>query len=253
MRGLIVGVAALGAAGVLALALGGTAHAETEEPSDVSDRVSKALASHDPGVMRGEADALQREGYMAAAKALRDEANKLDPQQTVKPKPATHPQAVLSAAGQQAAAAMTGHTAGGTTPSSQSAGLYQQPQATSVFTPGTSSTPTGIEDPGRALAQQVTTMLQAIGGLAGRGKEDKALVGRFQSGEKLTADSKYGPGTATRILQRYGIVPVAPFYWSKKNASTQKKAFVAFVRSYATGDPERSAQYQQLISDTNRS
>lgn len=269
MRGVVPLLAIAGASAVgLVLAFTGSAHAATtggssggpddEEPTDVAQRVADALASHDAGKMRGEADALEREGYTAAAAALRDEANRIDPQQTAKPKPPTHPQAIMSQQGQQAAAAMTGHTAGGTAPSSQSAGLYQQPAApAATWLPAApapaNSTATGIEDPNRALAQQVTTMLQSIGGLKGRGSEDKGLVGRFQSQEKLTVDSKYGPGTATRILQRYGIIPVAPFYWSKKNASNQKKMFTSFVRSYMTGDPERSAQYQQLLNDTNRS
>ena len=244
MRGVVPFLALAGAGAVgLVLAFTGSAHATEgdEEPTDVAQRVADALASHDAGKMRGEAAALRREGYTAAAQALEDEANRIDPKQTVKPKPPTHPQAVLSQAGQQAAAVMTGHTAGGTAPSSHS----------TTWTPPATST--GIEDPQRALAQQVTTMLQSKGGLKGRGSEDKALVGRFQSQEKLTADAKYGPGTATRILQRYGIVPVAPYYWSKKNAATQKKAFTAFVRSYMTGDPERSAEYQKLLDDTNRS
>lgn len=258
MRSVVPLLALAGAGAVgLVLAMTGSAHAATstgggdDEPTDVAQRVADALASHDAGKMRGEAAALKREGYTAAAQALLDEANRIDPQQAVKPKPPTHPQAVLSAAGQQAAAAMTGHTAGGTT---TSAGWQNTPPlaATSSALPPP-ATSTGIEDPGRALAQQVTTMLQRIGGLAGRGKEDKALVGRFQSQEKLTADSKYGPGTATRILQRYGIVPVAPFYWSKKNAATQKKAFISFVNAYATGDPDRTSQYSKLVSDTNRS
>lgn len=254
MRGLVLGLAAAGA-GLTALVLAhGSASAAEDEPTDVADRVSKALASHDAGTMRGEAAALKREGYAAAAQALLDEANRIDPGQSVKPKPPAHPQAALSAAGQQAAAVMTGHTAGG--PTSTSAGWQSNPplaNTSSALPPGAFTSSTGVEDPGRHMAQQVTTMLQGIGGLKGRGSEDKGLVNRFQQNEKLTPDGKYGPGTATRILQRYGVMPVAPFYWSKKNASTQKKAFLAFVRGYATGDPDRKSQYDQLIADTNRS
>lgn len=260
MRSVVPLLALAGAGAVgLVLAMTGSAHAATgaaggDEPTDVAQRVADALASHDAGKMRGEAAALKREGYSAAAQALLDEANRIDPHQAVKPKPPTHPQAVLSAAGQQAAAVMTGHTAGGTTPSSSSAGWQNTPPlaATSSALPPP-ATSTGIEDPGRALAQQLTASLQSIGGLSGRGKENKSLVGKFQTQEKLTVDSKYGPGTATRILQRYGVVPVAPFYWSKKNASTQKKAFIAFVNAYATGDPDRKSQYDKLVADTNRS
>lgn len=251
MRALAVGVG-LAVAGGLTLLLVHSAHAETgdDEPSDVADRVSAALASRDPGIMRGEADALEREGYTAAAASLRAEAAKLDPQGKVKPKKPKHPQAIMSQAGADAAAVhhgpaqLPGHTAGGTVPSAATSPSGPVPYAP-ITTHG--------EDPQRALAQQVTTMLLGKGGLAGRGHEDTSLVRKFQAQEKLTSDGKYGPGTATRILQRYGIVPVVPYYWSKTNWKTQKKGFIAFVNSYATGDPDRADQYQALIADTNRS
>lgn len=265
MRPLAVGLG-LAVAGGLTLLLVHSAHADTggggdAEPTDVAERVSQALASHDPGKMRGEADALEREGYTAAAASLRAEADRLDPHHTKPPKPPAHPQAAMSAAGAEAAAvhhggkpkphALPGHTAGGTTPPSHSSTpvAASSPSGPVPYMPAT----THGEDPQRALAQQMTTMLIGVGGLAGRNHEDKDLVKRFQAQEKLTADGNYGPGTATRVLQRYGIVPVVPFYWSKNNWKTQKKAFIAFVNSYATGDPERKPQYDALIKDTNRS
>lgn len=257
-------VLGLAVAGGLTFLLAHSAHADTggggdAEPTDVAERVSQALASHDPGRMRGEADALEREGYTAAAASLRAEADRLDPHHTKPPKPPAHPQAAMSAAGAEAAAVhhgkpkpkpLPGHTAGGTTALPHTTPTAAaSPSGPVPYVPAT----THGEDPQRALAQRVTTMLIGIGGLAGRSHEDKAIVKSFQAQEKLTADGQYGPGTATRILQRYGIVPVVPFYWSKNNWKTQKKAFVAFVNSYATGDPERKAQYDALVKDTNRS
>ena len=110
------------------------------------------------------------------------------------------------------------------------------------------------EDAGRARALELTRYLGSIGGIDAKYKEDKEKVRAFQSAEGLTADGLYGPGSATRIMQSYGLVPVAPFYWSKKGgAAKQLQAFAALVRTARSADESRGAEYDQLMADTARS
>src|SRR3569832_342764 len=106
------------------------------------------------------------------------------------------------------------------------------------------------EDPGRQRAQNLTEHLKTHS----RGHEDHELERAFQSAEKLNPDGRYGPGTATRILVRYGLMPVAPYYWSAgKTGKDQKLKFLQGVAAASTGDPERSEQYRQLAQDAARS
>lgn len=121
--------------------------------------------------------------------------------------------------------------------------------------PGADVTPAVPEDPKRMVAQALTDHLRSIGGLAGRYKEDRSQVKAFQVQEALNADGKYGPGTAMRVLEKYGIIPVAAFYWSTtpKNAAKQKRDFIARVRQLAGADTQRAGEYDQLIRDTERS
>lgn len=77
--------------------------------------------------------------------------------------------------------------------------------------------------------------------------EDTALVKQFQSQESLSpVDGLYGPGTATRLAQQYGIVPTKPYYWSKtaSKVPAQKAEYRAAMLALATRDPGRAADWQ---------
>jgi len=109
------------------------------------------------------------------------------------------------------------------------------------------------EDPKRVVAQALTDHLKSLGGLAARYHEDKARVKAFQVQEALNADGNYGPGTSIRILEKYGIIPVAPLYWSKTKAAAQKREYLARVRQLGGADPQRASEYEFLIKEATRS
>lgn len=210
----------------------------------VEERVVAALASGDPAVMRAVAGELEREGAHMAAKGLRDAAAFAEAGVNPIPNPGS-PERVSPPP-----------------PIATSPGIVPRPAPTPVLAP----TPTPIElpemvvtpvpeDPIRLKAAQLTTYLKSIGGLAGRYKENRALVKEYQLAESLTADGKYGPGTATKVLG-HGLVPVAPYYWTTAGptaVSRQKQTFIAAVRKAQSLDPSRTAEYDALIRDTQRS
>jgi hypothetical protein len=101
-------------------------------------------------------------------------------------------------------------------------------------------------------AQELTSYLQSLGGLAGRYKEDRAKVKALQTRMGAFADGMYGKGSATIIMQN-GLVPVAPYYWSKTTATADKSAFMALVKNYAAADPQRATEWNKLLADTQRS
>jgi len=109
------------------------------------------------------------------------------------------------------------------------------------------------EDPNRAGARALTDYLVSIGGLAGREREDRSRVSAFQAQENLNVDGKYGSGTSILILEKYGIIPVAPYYWSRTRSAEQKRIYIARVNELAAADPQRAAEYAKLIADTQRS
>ncbi|MDD5544383.1 MAG: hypothetical protein PHX83_14535 [Acidobacteriia bacterium] len=77
--------------------------------------------------------------------------------------------------------------------------------------------------------------------------ENTALVKQFQSQEGLTpVDGLWGPGSAVRLAQQYGIVPAAPYYWSKDKTKVpaQKAAYAATMAALAAKDPARAAEWQ---------
>jgi hypothetical protein len=232
--------------------------------------VANAIATNDPNAMRQLADQLEARGFKTAADSLRDEAAKIEAGIPITPTPpppaplppnlknpnvavpATPPAppAPTVPAGFPPVAPIPGATPGGIPP-------INLPGMT---IPGTAPTPGGginiQDDPTRFEANRLTQMLLAIGGLSGRGKEDKSIVREYQASEGLGADGLYGPGTAKTVLQNHGIIPVAPFWWSSRGASAvqaQKNDFVAAVRAAQSGDPQRSSQYDKLIADTLRS
>lgn len=75
--------------------------------------------------------------------------------------------------------------------------------------------------------------------------EDQALVKKFQTQEGLKADGLYGPGTATRLGQQYGIIPPKPYYWSKNTSLVpqQKAEYRAAMTALSVKDPVRATQW----------
>jgi len=119
--------------------------------------------------------------------------------------------------------------------------------------PALPSSPTALpQSDARMAAQELTSYLQSIGGLAGRYKEDQTRIKAWQSRLGAYVDGKYGKGTATIVLQN-GLVPVAPYYWSRTTATSDKAAFIALVQNYAAADPQRATEWSKLIADTQRS
>lgn len=185
----------------------------------LQDRVSKALAKKDRAELTSIAALLRKQGNAEAAETIEAE---------IKAFPALRgAPSMLRQVEHENAARDSRQTAGVVT--------------------ADSGTP---EDPHRAFAQLLTDHLKSHP----RGSEDRDMVQKFQDAEKLNRDGRYGPGAASRILQRYGIIPVPPYYWSKgAQGREQKRKFIAFVRKYASGDQERADQYDALINGAERS
>lgn len=219
----------------------------------VEERVATALASQNPLIMRAMADELEAEGAHFAAKGLREAASFLEaganpipnpgsPERVAPPLPiATRSPGIVPAVPRPAPTPTPAPP-----PEALPPGAVEIPEMVITATP---------EDPVRAKALELTNYLTSIGGLAGRYKENRAIVSQYQTAEGLAADGKYGPGSATRVL-KHGIVPVVPYYWSPKGAtyvSQQKMAFITEVKKAKAQDPSRAAQYDRLIADTQRS
>lgn len=236
-------------------------HPETKSKSDprtIEQRVADALATEEPAVMMRVADALDAEGFHDAATSLRAEAARqkagaplpADPKppiETAPPSPPRAPPGPSTAPPRTAPPRRTGGTR--TTPPRTAPPAPSGGNVTTL--PEIVITP---EDPRRTAAQNLTQHLQALGGLSGRTHENKTLVTDYQQSEGLAKpDGLYGPATSFSILERHGIIPVAPYYWSKATWKQQKATYVAGVRKIATGDPQRAGEYEKLISDTNRS
>lgn len=99
------------------------------------------------------------------------------------------------------------------------------------------ASPSQVMSPQQTAAMQLTEYLRSITSHLtwpheARFKEDKSLVGKAQSKMGLSADGKYGPGTASAVAL-LGIVPVPPFYWSAGKAAAQKAAYKKHIQAMA--------------------
>lgn len=91
-------------------------------------------------------------------------------------------------------------------------------------------------------AQLAAKELAAYIATATRYKEDRQLVARCQQALGVTADGKYGPGTASALVA-FGIIPPAPFYWSPTNSTAQIRDYAALLKAQAVKDPARAAAW----------
>lgn len=94
-----------------------------------------------------------------------------------------------------------------------------------------------VMSPQQAAAQDLTVYLNSISSKftwphEARFKEDKSIVGKAQAKMGLSADGKYGPGTA-RAIAALGIVPVPPYYWTAGKAQQQKNEYKAAIAKAA--------------------
>jgi len=227
--------------------------------ADIEARMAHALATADPTTIEREADLLERDGYPNEARALREEAANIraggkvlpdpdephPPPDQPKPKPEPKPDEPKP----------------GPKPEPKRDEPKPEPHRDEPKPephrdepkPGPKPGPVP-EDPARLAALAVTRHLQAKGELAARYKEDRKLVEDYQRKAGLTpADGLWGPASSISVLERFGIIPVAPLYWGHTNAPAQKRAYLARVRELADADPERAKDYAHLIKTTERS
>lgn len=116
-------------------------------------------------------------------------------------------------------------------------------RAASPVAPAAPASPPPGPSPAQALAIQMNDMMVRTGiPPKGRGREDQALVRRFQEQERLNAtDGKYGVDTGLALADRYGLIPQRPYYYSKSNANAQKARWKASMARHAQEDPTRLA------------
>lgn len=130
---------------------------------------------------------------------------------------------------------------------------YKQVAAPAAPAPVAAPSPVAVpESPTRQAAVALTDYLKSIGGLKGRGKEDKSKIKSWQSTLGQTADGMYGRSSARAVMMQ-GLVPVTPFYWPSTGASAAKAEFLKLVDQYAAADPSRAGQWSALKADVNRS
>lgn len=104
--------------------------------------------------------------------------------------------------------------------------------------PSTTEPTPGNSLPAEGAGEQYLAALQLTQHLktVRRYSEDQAQVRAYQEANGLTADGKYGPGTALSIAS-HGVVPVVPFYWNKTTSAQQKASYKAGIAEYAAQYP----------------
>jgi hypothetical protein len=180
-------------------------------PAQVITDVANALASRDPKVIRALSAKLRAQGYTL-------QADSLD----------------IAAAGYEAAAAAAASAA-----ASQPTAATQTP-----------SLPTASSAP--AVRPEVTRAQNLLLKLKSSKKGDSgaaSLVKQFQIGEGLSKqDGSYGTQTALTLAQRYGLVPVVPWYVGAKSGNwnsyvADAKAYNNEIDTLAAADPQRSDEW----------
>jgi murein L,D-transpeptidase YcbB/YkuD len=118
-------------------------------------------------------------------------------------------------------------------PSNVPGGLAIPPMSPPIVPSGDGGT--AIVDPKYTRAMNMATMLSH----SSRYKEDKSMVQAFQAENGMKPDGQYGVGSGLRLAAVYNIVPPKPFYFNKKTAVADKKAYKAAMIGYANSDPSR--------------
>lgn len=93
-------------------------------------------------------------------------------------------------------------------------------------------------DPGLIAAKELALYLTRLSPW----KEDREKVKTYQTAIGVSADGKYGPGTATALVS-YGIIPPAPFYWPATGTNTAITAYRKTLQTKAVSDPPRAAEW----------
>ncbi len=98
-----------------------------------------------------------------------------------------------------------------------------------------------VLDAATTAAMQLTDYLHSISDSLpfphmARFKEDKSKVGQAQVKLGVTADGKYGPGSAKRIAS-LGVVPIPPFYWPKAWQNS-KREYASHIKAMVLKFPD---------------
>lgn len=240
--------------GAAALALGsGTAHADSGKPGaipkppggfdvnnppdDVKKLILAAATSGNPALMRSTADAIEKQGYVPQAQALRVAAEAVDAAQKALPAAGTVP----------AGATVQIPVPGG--------GTVTLPPVTSLPTAPSSGAPVQVTGSGaNPLAAALTAALNMADPIAnGISASPQGKVSAFQAQERARGtytgalDGLYGPGVAMAVAS-YNIVPYPPFIWSKdKKKTAQNKArFKQAMLAKAGTDPTRADEWARV-------
>lgn len=103
-------------------------------------------------------------------------------------------------------------------------------------------------DTGRAMAARAATAI-----LKSRpGQEDREVIRRFQAQEGLKDTGFYGPSTALRMAQAYGIVPPPVRYWGKGGVRRRRARYAEALRSLAARDSVRAEEWLQAAKEAEK-
>lgn len=212
----------LAAAGIAAFASTAKAKPPAKEmPDALVQKVSLALESADPTVMRKTAAQVKAAGFPEQAASINEAAD--DIEAAIKKTQIINPQGA----------------AGSTVVSSPGVPTGTVPK---VGTPVT----TAQESAERVLAGKVALMLTN----STKGSENKELVRVYQLQEQKRgfpvgiADGLYGAKTALSLAKDHGIVPPKPYYYPKNPAPT-KTTYRNELMTIAASDPARAEEWSK--------
>jgi hypothetical protein len=203
-------------------------------PDHLLKAMQAAVAVGDPTQLRALAARLRQEGFSASASDLDALASEIE-RELRQAMPAAAPAAPAAPA--PAAPEYTAKSPGLPVAEPRQKTIVLD-EVTVTARPVSEQPPDGEQ----LLAGQLALMLRS----RGKGREDRAMVKRFQSlnPEAGKADGLYGPKTARVLGDQYGIVPPTPFYWPAVNAVAAKADYRAWLVSRARRDAPRAQEWE---------
>lgn len=234
--------------------------ANSTPPPELLQKIAAAFQAADPANLRAVADEVERAGFKAQADDLRAFASKIETEIRNTPVPAKPPStasfpdppAAVPTPAPAPVPAVTPAAAEAAEPAPSGGSVFTLPEI--VITPGPDFEPQrgGITADDRMLAGRVALNLRNVH----KGREDKALIQRFQAREQelnhgpggsfgstpSIVDGMYGPKLALVLARHYAIVPPKPLYWGN-NWLQDKKNYRAELARFAAVDPQRADEW----------
>lgn len=224
--------------------------------ADYQTRIAEALSRGDADELMRVADAMQADGLVAEAQALRTVALNLKNLGALGSSSAPKPPAGSAPPASPGLPVILPSPAIPSPPNAAPPVVQPtpavipapQPAPSIVFPPVVAPSPVPIpagvsvtpEQQRRlSVAQAMVMNLRNTS----RYQENQQLVIAFQKQEGKVPDGKYGPKTGLAVAA-LGIVPPRPRYWSSKTMQADKRQWTDAMNSFAATDPARAADWR---------